>query len=85
MSIARQRTGVSVVEFTSKESKLSDVLRAIVASYGIADIIFTENGEVRPWARVLVNGRSHEFVGGLNVDLQSGDILALIYPYAENF
>jgi molybdopterin converting factor small subunit len=85
MSIARQRTGVSVVKFTSKGSKLSDVLRAIVASYGIPDIILTENGEVRPWARVLVNGRSHEFVGGLDVDLQSGDTLALIYPYAENF
>jgi molybdopterin converting factor small subunit len=85
MSIARQRAGAGVVEFTSPESKLRDVLNAIVASYRIADLILTEKGEVRPWARVLVNGRCHEFVGGLDTELQSGDRIALIYPYAENF
>lgn len=34
----------------------------------IADIILTESGEVRPYARVLVNGRSHQFVGGFDAD-----------------
>jgi len=85
MSVARQRAGVAVVEFISQESKLRDVLKAIVASYRIGDIIFTEKREVRPWARILVNGRSHEFVGGLDVELHSGDSVALIYPYTENF
>jgi molybdopterin converting factor small subunit len=85
MSVARQRAGVGVAEFISQESKLRDVLKAIVASYRIADIIFTEKREVRPWARVLVNGRSHEFVGGLDVELHDGDSVALIYPYTENF
>jgi molybdopterin converting factor small subunit len=85
MSIARQRARAGVVEFTCRESKLKDVLRAIVASYRVADIILAENGEVRPWARVLVNGRSHELVGGLDVELHNGDRVALIYPYTENF
>jgi molybdopterin converting factor small subunit len=85
MSIVRQRAGAGVVEFTCPESKLKDVLRAIIGSYGISDIILTENGEVRPWARVLVNGRSHELVGGLDVELHNGDSVALIYPYTENF
>jgi molybdopterin converting factor small subunit len=85
MSVARQRAGVGVVEFTSQASKLGDVLKAIVASYRIGDIILTDRGEVRPWARVLVNGRSHEFIGGLDVVLHDGDSLALIYPYTENF
>jgi molybdopterin converting factor small subunit len=85
MSIARQRTGAGVVEFTSHESKLRDVLKAIVASYRIADIMLTEKREVRPWARVLVNGRSHELIGGLDVELHDGDRVALIYPYTENF
>ncbi|HXZ90010.1 MAG TPA: MoaD/ThiS family protein [Candidatus Dormibacteraeota bacterium] len=85
MSIARLRAGVGVVEFSSQESKLRDVLKAIVASYSIGDIILTEEKEVRPWARVLVNGRSHEFVGGLDVELRSGDSVTLIYPYTENF
>jgi molybdopterin converting factor small subunit len=85
MSIVRQRAGVGVVVFTSQERKLKDVLMAIVRSYKIADIIFSEDGKVRPWARVLVNGRSHELIGGLDVELQNGDSVALIYPYTENF
>ena len=85
MGIARQRAGVSKVEFVCEGRKLRDVLSAVAAAYGVADIILTECGEVRPWARVLVNGRSHEFMGGLNAELHNGDSLALIYPYTENF
>jgi len=85
MSVARQRAGVSVVSFTSQESRLGDVLKAITTLYRVADIMLTENGEVKPWARVLVNGRSHELVGGLDVELHSGDSIALVYPYTENF
>jgi molybdopterin converting factor small subunit len=85
MSLARQRAGASVVEFTSTKGKLRDVLHSILASYRIEDIMLTEKGEVRPWARVLVNGRSHEYLGGLDVELRDGDNVALIYPYTENF
>lgn len=85
MSVARQRAGAAVVEFACQYSRLRDVLRSIVSSYGIADIILTDDGSVRPWARVLVNGRSHEHIGGLDVELHDGDSVALIYPYTENF
>ena len=85
MSIARQRAGLGSVEFMSSGSKLRDVLKEIVDSYHIADIILTEDGEVRPWARVLVNGRAYEFLRGLNTELHDGDTLAVIYPYTENF
>jgi len=85
MSVARQRAVASVVEFSCPESTLRDVVRSIVDSYGIADIILTGEGEVKPWARVLVNGRSHENVGGLDVELHDGDRVALVYPYTENF
>jgi molybdopterin converting factor small subunit len=85
MSIARQRAGLGSVELTSETAKLKDVLKTIIISYELADIILTENGEVRPWARVLVNGRSQEFIGGLDLELRDGDTVALIYPYTENF
>lgn len=85
MSVARLRAGASKVEFISQTIRLGDVLRAIVAAYGVADIILTEQGEVRPWARVLVNGRSHDLIGGLDVQLHTGDSLALIYPYTDTF
>jgi molybdopterin converting factor small subunit len=64
---------------------LGDVLKEIVDRYKIGDIILSEDGDVRPWARVLVNGRSQQFMGGLNAELHGGDCIALIYPYTENF
>ncbi len=85
MSMARQRAGTGTVEFASSGNRLRDALREIVNEYGIADIIFTENGDVRPWARVLVNGRPQQFLGGLDDELHDGDRIALIYPYTENF
>lgn len=81
MSIPRQRTGTGRVEFVSSQNRLKDVLKEIVDSYRIADIIFTESGDVRPYARILINGRSYQFVGGLNAELKDGDAVALIYPW----
>ena len=85
MSIARMRAGVSRVDFESSGETLREVLRQISEKYRMGDIILAENGEVRSWARVLVNGRFHEFVGGLNALLRDGDRVAVIYPYTENF
>jgi molybdopterin converting factor small subunit len=85
MSIARQRAGAASAEFFSTNDRLGDVLKEIVNRYKIADIILSEGGDVRPWARVLVNGRSQQFMGGLGAQLRDGDRIALIYPYTENF
>jgi molybdopterin converting factor small subunit len=85
MSIARQRAGTAGVEFLSANDRLGDVLKEIVDRYKMADIILSEEADVRPWARVLLNGRSQQFVGGLNAQLHDGDRIALIYPYTENF
>ena len=85
MSIARQRAGTGGVEFSSSKDRLGDVLKEVVDKYRIADIILDRDGEVRPWARVLLNGRSQQFVGGLDTVLHDGDRIALIYPYTENF
>ncbi len=85
MSIARQRAGTGRIDVMTPVPKLRFALSDIVEKFGISDIILTETGEVKPWARVLVNGRSQEFVGGLDLDLHEGDTLALVYPYADNF
>ena len=81
MGIPRQRTRTGRVEFVSSQKRLKDVLKEIVDSYCINDIIFTESGDVRPYARILINGRSFQFVGGLNAELHDGDAVALIYPW----
>jgi molybdopterin converting factor small subunit len=85
MSISRQRAGTATTEFSSSDVRLGDLLKEIVSKYKVDDIMLNEKGEVRAWARVLVNGRSHQFVGGLNAELHDSDRIALIYPYTENF
>jgi molybdopterin converting factor small subunit len=85
LSIVRQRAGIASADFFSTHNRLGDVLREVVDSYKIADIILSKDGEVRRWSRVLVNGRSQQFIGGLDAELHDGDRIALIYPYTENF
>lgn len=86
MSIVRQRAGVSEVEFASQGGTLRDVVREVGDRYGVTDLILTSDGQVRPWARVMVNGRSQEFIGGMSERLSDGDRVALTYsfPYHEN-
>ena len=81
MGITRQRTGKYGVQFISVASKLADFLEEVVKAYDLGDILLTETGRVRPYVRILVNGRSFQFVGGMDTELHDGDTLALIYPW----
>ena len=81
MGIPRQRTGTGRAEFTSSRVKLRDVLEELVRFFKVADIILTEKGKVRPYVRVLVNGRSFQFIGGMEAQVHEGDTIALIYPW----
>ena len=81
MGMPRERTHVGQVEFASSKSSLRDVLNEAADFYRIADVILTEKGDVKPYARVLVNGRSYQFVGGMDAQLHDGDAIALIYPW----
>jgi molybdopterin converting factor small subunit len=81
MGIPRQRTGTGRVEFKSSERTLRGVLKEITRAYNVADIIWAEGGGVKPYVRVLVNGRSFQFVGGMDAELHNGDAIALIYPW----
>jgi len=83
-SAVRGRVRKHGTEFTTHKTVLRDVLKEILNSYEIGDLILTEEGIVRPWAHVLVNGRNHELVGGLDAKLKVGDRIALIYPFIES-
>jgi len=80
MGIPRQYAHIGRVEFESRGDKLRDVLKEIVESYHV-EVIMSENGDVKPYVRVLVNGRSFQFVGGMDAILHDGDAVALIYPW----
>ncbi|OLZ41254.1 pterin cluster protein [Natrinema saccharevitans] len=40
-----------------------------------------EGDQTRPYARVCVNGRFNEHLGGFETELEEGDRVALIYPF----
>ena len=81
IGIPRQRTRKYSIQFVSVTSKLSDLLEEVVEAYDLGDILLTETGQVRPYVRILVNGRSFQFVGDMDTELHDGDTLALIYPW----
>ncbi len=81
MGIARLHAGTYQVDFESSNDTLRQVLREISETYQLGDTIRTETGDVRSYARVLINGRSFQFAGGLDAELHEGDALALIYPW----
>lgn len=85
LSTVRLLSGTAGAELTFSSNILGDVILEIIERYHIRDAILTEEGRVRSWARVLVNGRSQEFVGGMGLVLSDGDRIVLVYPYAEAF
>lgn len=40
-----------------------------------------EGEQTRKYARILVNGRFNEHLGGLDAELHDGDRVALVYPF----
>jgi len=81
MGIPRQKTHVGAIEFDSQGNTLRYILKEVTDAYGISDILLTEDGGVKPYARILVNGRSFQFIGGMGAELHEGDAVALIYPW----
>lgn len=86
MSMVREKTGMYRAEFTTPSTRLYDVVREVVEKYGIEDLILTEKGTIRPWARVMLNGRSQDLSEDADIKLKEGDVIALVYsfPYHEN-
>jgi MoaD family protein len=58
------------------------VLRALGDRYGKAfsDYVFLETGEVKGFLQFFINGQSSAALDGLDSELQSGDVLAIVPP-----
>lgn len=82
--MVRGRVGKYSDEFTTDKTLLREALEEILGFYRIRDLILTSEGSLRPWARILLNGRMHELVGGLEAKLNDGDRIALVYPFIES-
>ena len=81
----RMRMGVDRREFSFEGTKLGELLEAVFAEYDLRDLILDEEGNIKPWARVAVNGRFSYTIGDMNAAIQEGDLVALLHPYVVAF
>jgi molybdopterin synthase sulfur carrier subunit len=81
----RRRMGRDRMEFVFCGHTLGALLSALFAHYDLQDLILNEEGEVRPWARVAVNGRFSYLIGDMDTSIHDGDLVTLIYQYAVAF
>ena len=79
------RMGVFRMRFSFEGTRLRDLLRAFTGQHNVRDLLLAENGNLKPYARVLVNGHFSEVLMGLDTPVQDGDTIVLIHPYAVAF
>ncbi len=79
------RVGAYQMDFSFEGTRLRELLNAVLARHNLRDLLLDESGNLKPYARVLVNGRFSELLQGLDTPVRDGDIIVLIHPYAVAF
>ncbi len=80
----RGRMGHDRMEFAFAGHTLGALLNDLFAQYELQDLIL-EEGKVRPWARVAVNGRFSYLIGDMEAPIHDGDMVVLMHPYVVAF
>ncbi len=79
------RVGAYQMDFSFEGTRLRELLNAVFARHNLRDLLLDESGNLKPYARVLVNGRFSELLQGLDTPVRDGDTVVLIHPYAVAF
>lgn len=81
----RARMGRDRMEFSFRGHTLDALLDDLFTHYDLRDLILSEEWEVRPWARVVINGRFSYLVGNRDAPIRDGDLVVLMHPYVVAF
>ena len=79
------RVGFGHADFEFEGSTVREFLPAVTKAYNVADLLLADETTLRPTSRLVVNGRFHYLVGGLDAPIGDGDVVALIRPWAPAF
>jgi len=80
------RVGRGGTEFEFEGDTVYAFLPAVTKAYAVADLLLNADGlTVRPTSRLVVNGRFHYLVGGLEAPIREGDVVTLMRPWAPAF
>lgn len=80
------RVGFGHVDFEFEGSTVREFLPALTRAYPVADLLLNPDAvSIKPYSRLVVNGRFFELVGGLDAPIRDGDVVTLMRPYATAF
>ena len=75
--LRRMTNGLDKVEM--EESNLSDMIEKLESSYpGFKERLIDENGELRYFVNIYVNGEDVRFLDGLGTSTNSGDEISIV-------
>jgi len=80
----RERVGQSETDFSFNGSTLREFIDAVLRDYDIADLLL-DQGELKPYVRVAIDGRFSHFVGGWDATVPNGATVVLIHSYVVAF
>ncbi len=75
--LRRMTNGLDKVEM--EESNLADLIDKLEASYpGVKERLIDENGELRYFVNIYLNGEDVRFLDGLATSTKSGDEISIV-------
>ena len=80
------RVGFGHADFEFEGGAVREFLPAVTNAYNVADLLLnSDQVSIRPTSRLVVNGRFHYLVGGLDAPICDGDVVTLMRPWAPAF
>src|SRR3972149_2189486 len=73
------RVGLGHADFDFEGGAVREFLPAVTNAYNVADLLLnSDQVSIRPTSRLVVNGRFHYLVGGLDAPICAGDVVTLM-------
>jgi MoaD family protein len=79
-----ERIGFRQLTVNLKGQTVSDLLQQLCDEHGhnFRETVFNKQGNIRPYIKLLVNGRGLHALNGLETVLADGDVVAIFPPVA---
>ena len=77
----RLQMGVDRMGFEFAGGTLGELLETLFLRHDLRELLLDQAGNIKPYSRVVINGRFSYLVGDMNAPVQECDLVVLIHPY----